>query len=226
MAAGVPRRNGATPIPAARFVTTDADDDDDEVESADGRRGSVMSGRRRNLHAMLAAAGLVISAGKMSPPVVGPGPVTIRLEDLPPGDGLRTGQWPGDRRRPMPVRCGSCRHARKSSWCSAPPLVDPKPLEWQQHSFCRGEGRRQRNAATGAVTTGPRYAGAGDAPPPRPGRPATICSTLRLAHPTICSSWNKSASGRPARAAGTQQQPELRAGCRRGSDPATPRGVG
>jgi len=94
LAAGVPRRNGATPIPAARFVTTDADDD--EVESADGRRGSVMSGRRRNLHAMLADAGLVISAGKMSPPVVGPAghdPV-----GGPAGDGLRTGQWPGDRR--------------------------------------------------------------------------------------------------------------------------------
>jgi hypothetical protein len=33
--------------------------------------------------------------------------------------GLRTGQRPDDRRRPRPVRCGSCRHARESSWCSA-----------------------------------------------------------------------------------------------------------
>jgi hypothetical protein len=30
----------------------------------------------------------------------------------------------------------------------------------------------------------------------------------------FCSSWNKSASGRPAGRRGTQQQPELRAGCR------------
>ena len=60
-----PTSNRSGPPPVAGPLTG-SEADDDELESADGRRGSVMSGRRRNLHAMLADAGLVISAGKMS----------------------------------------------------------------------------------------------------------------------------------------------------------------
>lgn len=53
------------------------------------------------------------------------------------------------------------------------PTGDPKPPEWQQHSSRCGKGRRQRNAATGAGDNRAAVRRAGDAPPPRPGRPAT-----------------------------------------------------
>src|SRR5664280_2823163 len=100
---------------------------------------------------------------------------------------LRTGQRPGGRRRPRHVRCGCCRHARKSSWCSA--TGDPKPLEWQRHSYRSGRDRRQRNAATGVVTTG-RGTRAAAEPPPRTGRTIkhrwsrTCCWNRRCGVPT------------------------------------------